>query len=463
MKEVVARTGLSEKTIRFYENKGLVTPETEWRNGRTYHEFSEQNVETLKAIVQLREAQFSLGEILSIQNDPSTLPGVLDSYRHRIRQESSNMEKFGTIADSLDPSKIDSLQKLYYTIRDESKRNHTYVPKVNFGRFDPDENLEIQRTCATKYTDRTIHHSYWVIGLLSILLLLSLSMNIWWIGQAANEIPATTESTNGWLYYMVDDTLMRCKADGSSVEQLYQKTSMKAEFEFVVGEERVYFIEDTRLYSINADGSGKHCYDGTYATSPVSNYSSTWPALKLHNEYLYAFYTKSGAFGDEEQELVRISKQTGDVDVVDTVHGTSYLGIANNELYIYQIDVESIHMKVLSLTDWRETFSGDLNLVAEPVWFSDGLAYFSVRDEQGSKLIQISTDNPEGTVVDQCSGWYWGGYDEYYVYSENGAFVTAIGSANKEKVIIRDWLTMNDYGVVSTDIDHTELTAYPEK
>lgn len=463
MKEVVARTGLSEKTIRFYEDKGLVTPKKEWRNGRTYHEFSEQNVETLNAIIQLREAQFSLGEILSIQNDPSTLPEVLEAYRQRIRQESSNMAKFSTIADALDSSKIDSLQTLYYTIRVESKRNHAYVPKVNFGRFDPEEDFEIQKTHATKYMDRSIHPSLWIIGILSFLLLLSLSVNVWWFGRTVDEIPATTESTSGWLYYMVEDTLMRCKSDGSSEKQIHKKSTLKDEFEFIVDEKRIYFIEDTKLYSINADGSGKHRYDGTYETSPVSNYSSTWPALTLHNGYLYAFHAQSGTFVDDEQELVRISTQTGEIDVVDIVHGTSYLGIADNELYIYQIDAESIHMKVLSLTDRSETFSADLNLVAAPVWFSDGLAYFSVRDEQGSKLIQISTDNPEGTVVDQCSGWYWGGYDEYYVYSENGAFVTAIGSANKEKVIIRDWLTMNDYGVVSTDIDHAELTAYPEK
>ena len=47
IKEVCERTGLTERTVRFYMQKGLIAPKGEWRNGREYSEFSETDVEML--------------------------------------------------------------------------------------------------------------------------------------------------------------------------------------------------------------------------------------------------------------------------------------------------------------------------------------------------------------------------------------------------------------------------------
>ena len=41
-KEVIAATGLLEKTIRYYEERALITPETYRQNGRTYHEYNQE-------------------------------------------------------------------------------------------------------------------------------------------------------------------------------------------------------------------------------------------------------------------------------------------------------------------------------------------------------------------------------------------------------------------------------------
>ena len=61
MKEAISATGLPEKTIRYYEDRGLVTPETYRQNGRTYHEYSWEDIETLlPALANMFETSIDL-------------------------------------------------------------------------------------------------------------------------------------------------------------------------------------------------------------------------------------------------------------------------------------------------------------------------------------------------------------------------------------------------------------------
>lgn len=69
MKEVCARTGLTERTVRFYVQEKLVTPLAQRRNGRTWLDFSEADVERLETVAVLRRAGFTLDEIGSLLAD----------------------------------------------------------------------------------------------------------------------------------------------------------------------------------------------------------------------------------------------------------------------------------------------------------------------------------------------------------------------------------------------------------
>ena len=44
IKEVASVTGLTEKTIRFYEEKQLITPEIHMVGERRFREYREQNI-----------------------------------------------------------------------------------------------------------------------------------------------------------------------------------------------------------------------------------------------------------------------------------------------------------------------------------------------------------------------------------------------------------------------------------
>ena len=86
IKEAARRTGLTEKTIRYYENRGLVLPDTEERNGRTWRDYTEDHVRLLEAVAILRRAQFHVEEIDAILSDPGSIPEVLDEVFRRVEE-----------------------------------------------------------------------------------------------------------------------------------------------------------------------------------------------------------------------------------------------------------------------------------------------------------------------------------------------------------------------------------------
>ena len=61
MKDVLARTGLSERAVRLYIENGLLSPRQDSSYaGRKSITFSEEDVEALEVIATLRRAGFSL-------------------------------------------------------------------------------------------------------------------------------------------------------------------------------------------------------------------------------------------------------------------------------------------------------------------------------------------------------------------------------------------------------------------
>ena len=68
-KELSERTGLQDKTIRFYEEAGVLPPPNRLPNG--YRDYKETDVERVKFVAGLRRLDFSLndvGEILAMRD-----------------------------------------------------------------------------------------------------------------------------------------------------------------------------------------------------------------------------------------------------------------------------------------------------------------------------------------------------------------------------------------------------------
>ncbi|MBQ4105393.1 MAG: MerR family transcriptional regulator, partial [Clostridia bacterium] len=64
IKEVIAKTGLTDRAIRLYIENGLVTPNNEKSyTGRNNYNFTQSDVEVFEQIALLRKADFSLEQI----------------------------------------------------------------------------------------------------------------------------------------------------------------------------------------------------------------------------------------------------------------------------------------------------------------------------------------------------------------------------------------------------------------
>lgn len=95
--EVASRTGLTKRTIRYYEEIGLLRPPTRTEGG--YRLFTADDVERLERIKRLRELMnFSLAEIKEhVEADE-----LRQQLHHQVKQdiaEDSRLEKLRRLAD----------------------------------------------------------------------------------------------------------------------------------------------------------------------------------------------------------------------------------------------------------------------------------------------------------------------------------------------------------------------------
>lgn len=88
IKEVITKTGLTDRAIRLYIEKDLIKPEyDENYNGRKSIDFSEKDVEQLENIALLRKADFSISEIKALQEGGETAKKTIKEYINRINEK----------------------------------------------------------------------------------------------------------------------------------------------------------------------------------------------------------------------------------------------------------------------------------------------------------------------------------------------------------------------------------------
>lgn len=87
MKEICARSGLTERAVRLYCERGLVHPEKYWDRGREYLVFSDHNLRELAVVSELRRAEFTLDEIALMLENPEKCGDVLAGWRGRIAEQ----------------------------------------------------------------------------------------------------------------------------------------------------------------------------------------------------------------------------------------------------------------------------------------------------------------------------------------------------------------------------------------
>ena len=98
IKEVCKRTGLTEKSVRYYVEQGLCSPSQVEVRGRIYSEFDNDNLRELKQVIRLRHIGLSIEQISRIKAGDSIAP-IMEEHKAALKDE---LEKKQRIYDAVE-------------------------------------------------------------------------------------------------------------------------------------------------------------------------------------------------------------------------------------------------------------------------------------------------------------------------------------------------------------------------
>lgn len=103
IKAVCERTGLTDRTIRYYIEEGLISPTfTENYLGRKSFDFTEDNISELNDIAALRSFDFSIDEIRQMLKDPLSSLSIIKAVKERVNGELITGQKKLSVLSCLD-------------------------------------------------------------------------------------------------------------------------------------------------------------------------------------------------------------------------------------------------------------------------------------------------------------------------------------------------------------------------
>lgn len=133
IKEVSKITGLTEKTIRFYEEKQLIHPEKTEINGRIFRNYTELDIDQLNLVAGLRKLDFSISDIIIMQNEPERIPEILKCYQEK------------TEADLDFKSRVmERLKQIEYSSVSSTRELGEYLKEIAEDRPLPAADVELQ-------------------------------------------------------------------------------------------------------------------------------------------------------------------------------------------------------------------------------------------------------------------------------------------------------------------------------
>lgn len=119
MKEICEKTGLTERAVRLYCERGLLSPATYTQNDREYLVFDERDEKALRCIATLREADFSLEEIRTMQNEPFLIAKTVREHTEKLIGESAAKLELCQKLQAIEPQNLRDIVDL----ADELRRN----------------------------------------------------------------------------------------------------------------------------------------------------------------------------------------------------------------------------------------------------------------------------------------------------------------------------------------------------
>lgn len=145
IKEICEKTGLTDRTVRYYIEEGLISPfYTENYLGRKAFDFSEQDLDRLKSIATLRSFGFTVEEIKALSLGDADSKQIVDAVKQRASESLDESQRRIHVLRELDLSSEGDLLELSRKLydRDMAIRNENVRP-------DPKKRiLSFLRSCA---------------------------------------------------------------------------------------------------------------------------------------------------------------------------------------------------------------------------------------------------------------------------------------------------------------------------
>ncbi len=198
MRDVCQRTGLTDRTVRYWTEQGLLSPEREEQNGRMYFRFAEEDVQALERIALLRRAGFSVAAIGEMQRSPAAIAPAVEELRRSLREQRDTAQKAETLMETA--GGCASLEELEALLRQEPAITW---PEPRYDRFDllTEEERREAGVQAREGLDRRERRRSLLLnlGCALLLVLLAVGATLLATGRLRREPPAPAAWTDRFL------------------------------------------------------------------------------------------------------------------------------------------------------------------------------------------------------------------------------------------------------------------------
>lgn len=223
----------------------------------------------------------------------------------------------------------------------------------------------------------------------------------------------SNQTTDGYVYYFKESqhALIQYENSTGMEETIWELKGNPATFNYLVTTSKIFLIDDNKLYSINADGSGKYTYDGSYASSKLLSL----PAIVILDNWIYACASQQGQF-EADAKLVRIAMDGSSTDTIELDSPPSIFFDDGKKLYM----IDDYEVSILD-TDTLSVDTVELDAPLQPL-----CAYRSQLYTMDGKCFSFENGQAiEGKrVFNTAEGTPLGGHNGYLFFrQDNGASV----------------------------------------
>ena len=153
IKQAAAQCGLTEKAIRLYEEKGLITPTYTEKNGRQFRDYNEATVARLQTIAILRKSFFSIEQIAEILDHPENIPAVFASYRAELHKQYADLKPLISRAEEIDAASLSDVNAVSDAMTAPAPHGiaDEVLPHVHFRVWDEGASIDERERAYARY------------------------------------------------------------------------------------------------------------------------------------------------------------------------------------------------------------------------------------------------------------------------------------------------------------------------